>query len=98
MGHCRGDAWAGLDIVDPEREPERSVIALQRFAAHGRGIGIFSISEQPGNINARLSGATDLVGGEVRRTVCGGAAPGAITVATETGKGLPGCTAAAPPG
>lgn len=28
---------------------------------------------------------TDLVGGEVRRTVCGGAAPGVITVAMETG-------------
>ncbi len=41
---------------------------------------------------------SDLVGGEVRRTVCGGAAPGAITVATETGKGLAGCTAAAPLG
>lgn len=38
---------------------------------------------------------SDLVGGEVRRTVCGGAAPGVITVAMETGKGLPGCTAAA---
>lgn len=41
-----------------------------------------------------LSGVSDLVGGEVRRTVCGGAAPGAITVAMETGKALPGCTAA----
>lgn len=39
---------------------------------------------------------SDLVGGEVRSTVCGGVAPGAITVATETGNGLPGCTAAAP--
>lgn len=36
----------------------------------------------------------DLVGGVVSRTVCGGVAQGAITVATETGKGLPGCTAA----
>lgn len=43
-----------------------------------------------------VGGGADLVGGEVRRTVCGGAAPpGAITVAMETGKGLPGCTAAA---
>lgn len=43
-----------------------------------------------------VSGVTDLVGGEVRRTVCGGAAPGAITVAMETGKELPECTVVAP--
>lgn len=36
------------------------------------------------------------MGGEVRRTVCGGAAPGAITVAMETEKVLPECTVVAP--